>query len=480
MDKWLNHPTALKIISFLVALLLWAVVHIDQDTPATVVTASTETKVFEAVPIRAEGLDETRYALVDMEPTVVRMVVEGRRSELLTASDSDYQIKADLSGLGPGEHTITLKEKLPKGVQVTDMSPRTVKVEIVEIETKAFAPQVITEGTPANGYKAGTPVITPDKVNVTLPKDEMPFVGSVQAKVNVDGANKPITSKKAEIVVYDTEGKEMTDAKVEPSTVDIDLPVLPPSKSLPLKMSFTGTVPDGIGVDSVYISEKSVLVYAEQKVLDSLDSYVGVNVDLSKLKESGSMKVKVKLADGVVKTEPSEVTLNYRVSSSQTNTIAGVPIAYTGLGDGLTAAWKTPASGLMDVTVSGSPNTLNGLQPSSIKLTADLNGLGPGTHDINLGVELPPFVHLADGQQLHATIVISDGSVPASGGGSPSGPGSGANAGQGAGTGSGSGSSSDPHDGANGGSNNAGAGSGQNSGGAAGSGNAGESAAAGE
>lgn len=407
MDKWMSHPTALKIISVVVAMLLWAVVHLDQDTPATTVTSSTDSKTFDSLAIRAEGLDESQYALVAMEPSTVRLVVQGRRSELLTATNSDYQVKADLSSLGPGEHIVPLKADLPKGITVTEMSPSTARVEIVEIETKAFDVTVETEGTPANGYNIGTASLSSSTVNVVLPKDEMPFVGAVKVKVNVDGATNSVTNKKAQIVVYDTEGDEMTDAKVEPETVEVTQTLVPPSKELPLKVSYTGSMPDGVSIDKLYASESTVTVYAGQEVLDALDSYAGVVVDLSKLTKSGSMEVELKLLDGVVKTSPSKVTVTYTVDQAETRTFSKIPIAVTGLGSGLQAEWQTPEAGLLDVTVSGTKEVIDALQPGDIKLTADLSDLGEGNHQIELKADLPSFVYLNEGQELSGTVAIT-------------------------------------------------------------------------
>lgn len=419
MDKWMSQPTALKIVSVVIAVMLWAVVHLDQEAPATTVTSSTDTKIFEALQIRPEGLDETKYALVGMEPTSVRMVVQGRRSELLTADDSDYQVKADLSGLGPGEHYLALKADLPNGVQATEMSPSSVKVEIVEIETKAFDVQVETEGQPAEGYLIGDATVSSPSVNVILPKDEMPFVAAVKVKVNIDGATGTVTDRKAKVVVYDTEGKEMTDAKVSPETVEVQQSVLPPSKELPLKISYTGQLPEGVSIDSLYASEDRVVVYASRKVLDEMDSYSGVVVDLSKLTESGSMEVKLKLADGVVKTEPSAVTVTYKVDQAEEKTLSGVPIDATGLEDGLKAEWETPEAGLLDLTVSGSKELLAGLQASDVRVTADLTGLAAGKHNVELKVDLPSFVYLKEGQELTATVVLSDASATPTPGDSP-------------------------------------------------------------
>lgn len=268
MDKWLSHPTILKILSVAIALLLWAMVHFDpESTPATV-TSSMDTKVIEAASVIPTDLDETKYALVNVEPTVVRLVVEGRKASLLTLKDEDYVVHADLSNVTAGEHVVPLTYDLPKGITLVESSPRSITVDIVEIETRTFELGVATEGTPANGYIAGTPSVKPGTiVNITLPKDEMALVGAVRTTVDIEGAEKSVVNKKAQVIVYDTEGEAMEHAIVRPSTVEVEVPVTPPLKTMPLQIGFTGSLPDGLSVSSVKADIDKVAVYGDQKSL---------------------------------------------------------------------------------------------------------------------------------------------------------------------------------------------------------------------
>ena len=58
MDKWLSHPTALKIISLVIGILLWAVVHFDSDRSPNMVASLTENKDIDSVQVEAVGMDE--------------------------------------------------------------------------------------------------------------------------------------------------------------------------------------------------------------------------------------------------------------------------------------------------------------------------------------------------------------------------------------------------------------------------------------
>lgn len=413
MDRWLSHPTALKIISIILGLLLWAVVHIDPDTSPEAVTSSFDIKTIEAARINTDGLDEEKFTLSAMEPTVVRIVVQGRISDLLKASSvEDYEVKVDLKDAKPGIQELPLILDLPKGIQLVEMSPRTVTVQLEEILTKPFELQVVTEGKPADGYIAGTPAVVSETnaVEVTLPKDDMSRIGLVSAEVNVDGADETVVNKKAKVIVYDTEGIEMTNAVVTPETVHVEVKVTPPFKTVPLQVRYTGSLPDGLSIVSIKPAIDQVTVYGEQKLLDEVQVYDGAVLDLSKVKQSGSIQVKTQPVEGIKLIEPAEVTLDVVVAPTATRTLKDTGVMINGVTAGLTALIRSPADGKIDLTISGAESVLSALRPDEINVIADVEGLGPGVHIVPLQVDVPAFVQtvIGSGQTLTVSIEILD------------------------------------------------------------------------
>lgn len=413
MDKWLSHPTALKIISVLIGLLLWAVVHLDPDTTPANITSTVDVKVIEAAKIVPIGLDEQKYALTGMEPTVVRIDVQGRISDLLYASsEEDYVVSVDLSRAKPGIQELPLEvTKTPRGIQVISMSPRTVTVQVEEIVTQQFDVQVIANGTPANGYIAGDPVVNPsNQVSLTLPKEDMDRVGVITAEVNIDGAVKTVVNKKAKLTVYDKDGVEMSGVTTAPSTLEIEVPITPPFKSVPLQLGYTGSMPEGLSIVSVSPESSDITVYAEQSVLDKLKVYNGAVLDLSKVKGTGVVKVKATLIDDIKMVEKEEINVHVVVSPTTERTMSGTNIAVEGVADGLEAVIRTPEGGKLDLVLSGSESVLAAVKVDQVRVIANVEGLGVGVHEVPLQTTLPLFVEArkSDTQPLVVTIEIVD------------------------------------------------------------------------
>lgn len=413
MDKWLSHPTALKIISVVLALLLWGVVHIDTESSPQTITSSIDTKTIEAAVIKTEGLDTDKYILTAMEPTVVRLDVQGRLSDLMKASSADdYVVKVNLKGAKAGIQELPLTYDLPKGIQLVQMSPRTVKVQLEEIVTKSFELQVVAEGKPAEGFIAGTPtLIAPtNEIKVTLPKDDMDRVGLVSAEVNIEGVDKSVVNKKTKVIVYDTEGLEMTNAVVSPETVHVEVKVTLPFKTLPLQVSYSGSLPDGLSLVSAKPAIDQVTVYGDQKTLDGLKVYDGIVLDLSKVKQTGTLSVKTQLIDGIKSIDPAEVSIDVVVAPNITRTFTDLPVTINGVGTGLSAVIRKPDGGKFSLTVSGAESVLKDMKADEISLLANVEGLAPGTHTITLQVDVPTYVQtvLGEGQTLTVTIEIVD------------------------------------------------------------------------
>ncbi|MBD3922970.1 hypothetical protein H8B09_30040 [Paenibacillus sp. PR3] len=407
MDKYLAHPTALKILSVVVALLLWAVVHFDPESNPNSNVSTAVTHVIDTVKIKTIGLDEKTRALRSIEPGTVKLIVSGSRTRLATAEPDDYVVSANLSRAPDGRSEVQLSVELPKGVELVQMTPNRAFVNIVPMQTKEFEVQVISEGQPANGYKVGEPIIKPNnRVHVTLPEDELADVGAVAVKVNVNEEEETVSEKKARVVVYDNDGNEMKDAVVSPSVVEVEVPITKPYKTLPLQIGFSGALPNGLSVAKVTPSVQQVTVYGPQDVLDKLDYFDGVTVDLTKVTQSGSFTYAIEPMAGVASIDPTKITVTIDVEPTSERVIEQVPITLNSLAEGMTAKVLTPANNAIDIVVTGAPSLLNTLQQADIQAVAKLESLGVGQHEVQLDVHLPSYLHVYT--PYKAVIDISD------------------------------------------------------------------------
>lgn len=284
---------------------------------------------------------------------------------------------------------MSLEPDLPDGVELVSMTPNRVTVTIEEKQTKSFNVSIVPKGNPDAGLQLGKPVIAPQTVKVTLPKSQLSTVTAVLGAVNTDGISEKFEQKRVKLKAYNKKGQELTGAVIEPSTVSVEIPVTQQAKSVPVKIVYSGELPDGLVLSKVNANVKEAAVYASQDVLSSLSSYVTATLDLSQFTEAGTRTVQANLAapSGSDKIEPGSIQIQVTVVPSNEvtdteRTLSGIPIVLQGAGDGATATVTAPAGKTMDVTVKGPQDLVNNLTNDDISLVADVSGLAAGQHEV--------------------------------------------------------------------------------------------------
>ncbi|WEK53762.1 MAG: CdaR family protein [Candidatus Cohnella colombiensis] len=413
MDKWINHPTIIKLIAVGLGILMWAVVHFDPEATPNTVSSLVKVKTIEAVKVQAYGLDEKNYVLVGLEPQQVKLTVSGTSGDLIAKAE-DYKLQVDLRTAGEGTHTLKIDYSLPRGISLVDMTPSTVTVTIVTLQTKEFEVNVSTIGNPAAGYKAGTPIIKPsNRVHVTLPSNDMARVAKVGGSISIKGNTETIKSKSVKLAAYDENGNVIDNAVIDPAVLEVEVPITNPFKTVPLQIKLVGNMPPGLSIASFKPDVEQVTVYGPQTALDQLD-FLEVEVQLSELKNSGKVTVVLTSVASIVEIAPKKVDITVEVVLSETRTLEGLPIMWKGLGDGLTMTIIEPASGKADIVVKGAPAILGNLKPGDVDVYADLNGKGPGTHTIPLSVNLERFMTQAGGTSSITVEIVDEAALNAS------------------------------------------------------------------
>lgn len=415
MDKWMNNNNFNKVLALVFGIILFTMVRVD-TAPSGQTTVDIKTKTIENVKIEVTGLDEEKYVLEPLPVDSVSLEVAGKSSDISFQFSDEYKVTLDLSKVEPGDTTMPLYYKLPKGVSLVRMNPKEVTVHVELRNTKSFPITLVTKGEPAEGYQLGTPVITPtDTVEVTLADNKLSKVEKVQGVIELNGESETFKEKKLKLHAYDSEGNEVKGAVIEPAIVSVELPITLPFKSLPLEIGYTGQLPDSLVLSKVTPLQETVVVYGQADALAALSSYEAT-VNLSAIDSAGTKELKVELKPpaGTEKIMPETVNVSVTISEIAERTIEGVPIKLQGVGDELEGSIVNPSSKAIALTLRGAPALLDQLDKEEIGVVADVTGLNAGTHEVPLRVSLPQFIALANsGVPLLATVQLLSPATPA-------------------------------------------------------------------
>jgi YbbR domain-containing protein len=212
------------------------------------------------------------------------------------------------------------------------------------------------------------------------------------------------------------------EAIIEPSVVEVEVPVTHPARTMPLQIGLTGEPAEGFAVADFEQTPLEVSVFGEERVLNRLEFYAGGSVDVTGLREDATFNVTLPKTDGVSQLEPETAQVKVRIVPSVRKSFSGVRLNLAGVRANLEAAIRDPRDGVVTVTLEGAEQTLNGLEANDIDLIVDVSNLTPGVHQVEVSYSLPAFVRVvSDGSPLAVTVEIREADAEESGT-SPEGP----------------------------------------------------------
>lgn len=402
MDRLLRNNNVVKIVALFLAIALWFVVNGGEPNSAPQYSRAAETYRISEVSLTPK-YDKNRLAIIKI-PKFVTVELKGTPTSLSqNISPKDYEVFVDLSQYKKGTWMVPVSYTgFPRGVSIR-IIPESVEVVLEEKQTieKEVSPQFI--GGVAEGYSIGEPIMSPKKVHVTLPESRIADIGQVQATVNVEAANKGI-EQAVPVRILDKKGNPI-EAEINPAVVEVRVPVTSPFKQVPVKMSYINQPPEGYSIDDIKVITDQITVYGPLPIIDKLEFYPGPQIDLSKIKEDRFLQLKVPLLPSVVKTEPDYIELEIKVSQSVERTFDETPISVNGLGEELKAIFVQPESGVLPLTVLGSPEHVKELTKEDIQLYIDVSNLPPGEHEVPVLMNLPTFISTKEETQTHRVVI---------------------------------------------------------------------------
>lgn len=393
MDKWLKSPWFIRVISLLLALLLFASVNLDDGTTRSGSTfipeGNNELASMNNIPLQVY-MNEKKYVVKGV-PQNVTVTVEGPNSVVTkTIRQKSFDVFVDLEGLEPGTHTVQVQPAgIPNQLEVY-IEPKTVQVTLEERATQEYEVEAdfMNRKSLAEGHTIGEASVSPGKVKVTGSKTEVAKVSLVKAIVDVTGANDTITKKEAPVKVYDQQGNELN-VFVEPSNVKVTVPIVPPHKEVPLDIQTKGKLPDGLSITSVIAKPASVTVYAPKNILDNIDSIDDIQIDLSKVTKDTTVELDVPLPSKAKKMEPTSIKAEINVENTVKKTYKELDIQVENLSAQQSITFIDPEEQTIELTVTGTEEDFKKVTKDDFKVYIDVEQFVEGEFNVPIQIDGP-------------------------------------------------------------------------------------------
>jgi len=410
MDKLLETPWFLKVVSFLLAVLLYVSTNFDflSDSTALNTPAQKATEVLESVPV--EVYYDRDNLVVTGIPETVDVTLEGPKNLLVIAKNSrDFKLYVDLS-----DPEIELGKKQVE-IQVSDLNdrltatinPETVEVLIQEKITKEFIVKPEFDRTLLeDGYIAEEPQISPTAVKITGAKSTIESIVYVKAIINLEDGVRDSVTLRAQVQAFDKDYNKL-DVEIDPGIVEVEVPIVSPSKTMAIVAVKSGEPAEGISITDIEIEPSEVTLYGKQEVLDTIEN-LRVPIDISNIQLSTSLVLPLDLPEGVTAASVEEVKVNITAVASEaaedesqegteneevdvdvSRVFPDLRIQYLGLDDLYELTFLSPTQGVMNVSITGKQSVIDSLESSDIQVSIDVSDMEVGEHSAPIAIKTP-------------------------------------------------------------------------------------------
>lgn len=302
-------------------------------------------------------------------PTGCEIILTGEAGNVTNASNKKGFCQIDLEGYSEGTHTVKITaEGFGDNVNTT-VSPSSATITLKKKTTMQFdlSYDFINQNLMDSRYILSAPEFSSTgKINIRASEDTLNSISLVKVLIDVAGVTNDF-EKEVPLVAYDKSGK-VVNAEIVPGTVTASVKVSSPSNEVPIKLNPTGSIPNGLAIDTVSIVDhQTTTIYAPENVLNTIKE-VYVNFDLSSVLENSDKNIMlpVSLPTGVNASDVTVVNVKVSLATVSTSDIENVPINVHDNYNNLAISDIDIKDVL--VTVSGSENNIALVSSSDIEV----------------------------------------------------------------------------------------------------------------
>ncbi len=405
-EKLLNN-LSLKILSAVCAIIIWIIIVNVYDPSTSVTVSGVEVQL-----VNTESLTEKEYAYDVVDGSKISVYISGPRSIVTDIKAKDIVATADLSNVTVFSDYVDIDVKVVKdGVSASsiEIAPKTtaIRLKIENRVTKTFNIDTELVGTPADGYVIGGQQISPSSVKVTGTSSVVDSISSVKVSYDVSGATMNI-SDAAPIKIYDSQGTEIVDDRIELSKTAVDIKVnVLMTKTVPVTYKTKGTPADGYGVSGIDQAVTEAVIAGTEDALRDVNSIDVPDsaIDVSGLNADKIFHVRLSsylpgnitvMSEGVV-----NVTVRIYPVSEREISVPVTGIVLSNLPQGYNISFGDVTA--VNITVKGEQSVLTALTVTGIIPTIDLSGIKEGDNTLRLKVTLPANCTLKQNYTVNVT-----------------------------------------------------------------------------
>lgn len=383
--KVLSRRTWMKLLSLLLAILLWNYV-VSSDTSLTRTKTITDVNGYISgqSTLSTYGLALLSDPTEQLENITVRMEVA--QSIYSQVSSDNVQVVADLSSVRrSGTQEVPLKATSTYG-RVTSVLPETVSLTFEPLDSRLIPVNVELAGAKeaSNWYSIAR--TNPSAVTVSGAASVVRGISQARVYSDVTGANESYVRAEP-YVLLDGEGNEIAQDQLTRSASSITVTTdVYPTREIPISTEIgevvRGRVAEGYTISEISIQPEFITVAADESLLNGISELLIEPVNVEGQSQSMSARARVsKLADFKnMSTEQVYVNITI-VEEDVSEWIDNTALTFVGKAENLQLEWQKSD---IQVYVTGPKSTVEALREEGIPITVNLTGFTAGEYSCPL------------------------------------------------------------------------------------------------
>lgn len=258
------------------------------------------------------------------------------------------------------------------------------------------------EGSPKEGYYSSEALISPGDAVVSGPDKLVNTVKNVIVDANISDLDKDVDLS-IPLEAIDGSGKVVNDVKIQPQNASVTIPIKR-AKSVSVNVKTTGQPASGINIKEITPITPNIDIIGDSDSLNKISSIDTVPIDLSKVTENKTIKVKLNLPSGIT-TVNGEDFINVKTNvEGMIQKKFTVNINLINVPQEFNTSLDEKST---DITVSGTESIINSIKDGDIKANADCSSLQEGVHNLQISVALPKGVTNVSNSSDNVNVTMS-------------------------------------------------------------------------
>ena len=373
------------LVSVLLAVGVWYIAVTSSDPIGS--------RRFQRVPVQLMPSDAAPE--ITHNPTrFVTVTVQGSQGTVSSRRSEDIVVRADLSGLGPGTHTVPLAVDAADSGSIRPLEAQsqpsqiTVTLELRESFQKKI--DIIVTHPPPIGFRYDDPVTDVRQVIVSGAASIVAKVAAVQGDLDLSDSRNPIETD-LRLYAVDADGSRVDDVELEAQTAPVSVSITRRDDIRQIAVRpyiLPDTQPQGFNFSISRYEPQTVFIRGNPEQLAELeDTLLTEPIDLENRQSDFETNVRVELPDeGLLVIGDNNITVSINILPiNATRQLENIEVGAVGLGAGYTVE-IVPQS--VSAFVDGPVSLIEGLSSADIQVIVDLDGRAPGIYPLEPSISI--------------------------------------------------------------------------------------------